>query len=55
MAGLFGLCRNLYLFAVDAKFLVEKALAFQELPDHGLSRGQVAILRGKPGQNQPST
>lgn len=55
MPGLFRFCRNLNLFAVDAKFLVEKALAFQELADHGLSGGQVAILTGKQGQNKPAT
>lgn len=53
--SLFRFCRNLNLFAVDAKFLVEKALAFQELADHGLSGGQVAILTGKQGQNKPAT
>lgn len=41
------LCRILYLFAMDAKFLLEEALAFQELANHGLSRGQVPILRDK--------
>lgn len=28
---------NSYLFAMDPKLAVKEALAFQELPDHGLT------------------
>ena len=38
---------NPYLFAMDAKLLVKEALAFQELPHHGLTRRQITILTGK--------
>ena len=39
--------RNPYLFAIDPKLVVKEALTLQELPDHGLPRGQIAILTGK--------
>lgn len=46
--GYLDIFRTLYLFAVDPKLMFEEALTFQELPDHGLTWGQVAILKGKP-------
>lgn len=32
---------------MDPKLLVEEALAFEKLPDHGLAWGQIAILKDK--------
>lgn len=39
-----------YFFAMDSKLVVKKALTLQELPDHGLTRGQIAILMRKMNQ-----
>ncbi len=46
-SGYVDIFMNLYLFAMDPKLLFKEALAFQELPDHGLTWRQIAILSGK--------